>query len=87
MIELINNGGYTLSGIDEFPVYLPDYALASYNEHNIFINAEFFQGSFLESTDRVPFHNGSDARYVPELPLNQVIGIPSLKGKIFGEQE
>lgn len=85
MIELINNGGYTLSGIDEFPVYLPDYALASYNEHNIFIKAEFFQGSFRETADRVPFHNGRDARHVPELPLNRVIGIPSLEGKIFEE--
>lgn len=85
MIELLNNGGYTLSGIENYPVYLPDYALDSCSDSNIFIKAEFFQGSFLESTYRVPFCKGSDARYVPELPLNHVIGIPSLEGKIFEE--
>lgn len=85
MIELLDEDYYDYEVGVSFPIYLPDCALRAEGEGFIEVAGEAL-GEFFEREDTYSFCVGS-VRIVPELPLNQVIGIPSLEGKIFGEQE
>lgn len=85
MIELLDEDDYAYEEGVSFPIYLPDCALRAEGDVLIEVAGEAL-GEFFEREDTYPFRVRS-VRIVPELPLNQVIGIPSLEGKIFGEQE
>ena len=85
MIELLDEKDYNYEEGVSFPIYLPDCALRA--EGDVFIEvAGEALGEFFAREYTYPFRVRS-VRIVPELPLNQVIGIPSLEGKIFGGQE
>ncbi|AGK87034.1 hypothetical protein RIO-1_20 [Pseudoalteromonas phage RIO-1] len=83
MIEISHPSGYRFEEGAKLPVYLPDYAVDRRTESNLSIKGECLGRFFVEGSTYI-FSNGS-IRHVPELPLNHVIGIPSLEGKIFEE--
>ena len=84
MIEISHPDGYDFEAGVSLPVYLPDCALESKSVYYIHIRGEYLGDLFFPAGDTYPF-SIECVKHVPELPLNQVIGIPSLEGKIFEE--
>ena len=83
MIEIKKPQAWGFEFGTNFPVYLPDCAVVDKGGRMSYILGEFLGICFVP-TDVYGFTNDM-LRYVPELPLNRVIGIPSLEGKIFEE--
>ncbi len=85
MIELATVLGVDFEEGVTFPLYLPDNALVNIPNdiEHMLIKGKYL--GFVGLEERNFYVLSRHARYVPELPLNQVIGIPSLKGKIFEE--
>lgn len=83
MIEIQEACDYEFEDGVAFPVYLPDCSHLSDGSVLTEI-AGWVLGEFFEDEETYTFEN-SKVRIVPELPLNHVIGIPSLEGKIFEE--
>ena len=81
----INSGNYSWEGGASDVIYLPDSSVVREGQSTVSISGKYLG---------IPFGNGrrygilkTHVRIVPELPLNQVIGIPSLEGKIFGDDD
>lgn len=83
MIELKSNQAWGFEVGTNFPVYLPACAVVEKDSRMSYISGEFL-GRCFESTEVYGFTN-DQLRVAPELPLNHVIGIPSLEGKVFEE--
>ncbi|YP_009966421.1 hypothetical protein HWA86_gp43 [Pseudoalteromonas phage HP1] len=80
-----NVGNYGWEGGASDVVYLPDSSLTREGERVVRISGKYLGSHFGNgpSYEMLKTH----VRIVPELPLNQVIGIPSLKGMIFGDDD
>ena len=83
MIELLEEDDYNFEEGTSFPVYLPCCAISEADAHKVLIKGRYL-GDLFEEEEEYPF-NIRSVRIAPELPLNHVIGIPSLEGKIFEE--
>lgn len=83
MIEILEEDNYDFEEGTSFPVYLPCCAASEADSRKVAIKGGYL-GDLFDEEDEYPF-NVSSVRIVPALPLNQVIGIPSLEGKIFEE--
>ena len=81
----INSGNYAWEIGASDVIFLPDCALYDYLGDEIRILGKYL-GRFFGNENPHSFIK-THVRIVPELPLNQVIGIPSLKGMIFGDDD
>ena len=81
----INRGNYNWEGGVQDVIFLPDCALYDDAGDRIRILGKYL-GCFFGNEHPHSFIK-THVRIVPELPLNQVIGIPSLKGMTFGDDD
>lgn len=80
-----NGGNYSWERGTKDVIYLPGCALVREGEMVVQVSGKYLGSHF--DNRRVFGMLKTHVRIVPELPLNQVIGIPSLEGKIFGDDD
>lgn len=81
----INRGDYRWEEGASDVIFLPDCALYDYVGDEIRILGKYL--GFFFGNDHPHSFIKTHVRIVTELPLNQVIGIPSLKGMTFGDDD
>ena len=83
MIEIKAPFGFVFEPGTSFPAYLPDSSVEEVGNRYVMVKGDYLGSRFING--QVYRFLKKVIRIVPELPLNQVIGIPSLEGKIFEE--
>ncbi|AGK87025.1 hypothetical protein RIO-1_11 [Pseudoalteromonas phage RIO-1] len=78
----LHSGNYTWEEGASDVIYLPDCARYDEDIETIHVLGKYL-GDYFGNAQPHSFLK-THVRIVPELPLNQVIGIPSLEGKVFG---
>ena len=80
-----NEGNYNWEMGAQKVICLPDCARYDEDIDTIHVLGKYL-GIYFGNENPRPLLK-THVRIVPELPLNQVIGIPSLEGKIFGDDD
>lgn len=66
-------------------IYLPDYSVVREGQITVSISGKYLGSHFVNG--RIYEILKTNVRIAPELPLNKVIGIPSLEGMVFGDDD
>ena len=80
-----NRGNYNWEGGVQDVIFLPDYSVVLEGQSIVSISGKYLGSHFGNGISYGILK--THVRIVPELPLNQVIGIPSLKGMTFGDDD